>query len=159
MDDILPTSPLVPKYDPTQDAIFVATFVETGDPIIAATRANIQDPSTSIIVTAQRYINRPEIRAAIEVVQSLERDAPVKVTRDSIVESCQSIFEKALTDRQYASATGALKLQAALLGLLEQKITVSHSYKVEEMSNDELLRIINGPPPETIETTYSEVPG
>lgn len=144
-DDVLPTGPIARRYDPAQDAVFVATYVETGDPIIAVTRANIQDQSSSILVTAQHYLGRPEIKAAIEVVQGLERlNAPVRVTRDSIVESCQSVFESAHRDRQYGSAISALKLQAALLGLLEQKVNISYTYKVDDMSNEDLARIAQG---------------
>lgn len=144
MEDVLGGS-LAPKHDPKIDADFVSIYVETGDPLIAAIRAGIQTADSSLIITANRYLARPEIRAAIDVVQSLERSgASVKVTRESIVESCQSVFESAQRDRQYGSAIAALKLQSALLGLLEQKIKVSHSYNVTEMSDTELQRIASG---------------
>ena len=144
MDDIL-GGPPAPTYNPKVDADFVAIYVETGDPLIAATRAGIQTADSSIIITAQRYLNRPEIRAAIDVVQQLDRGAAnVKVTRESIVESCQAVFENAQRDRQYGSAIAALKLQSSLMGLLEQKIKISHSYKVSDMSDAELQRIASG---------------
>lgn len=146
MDDIL-GGDVRPQYDPNTDANFAMIYAETGDPIIAATRAGIQNQSESIIVTAQRYLMRPEIKAAIAVIQQLERETPaIVITRDSIIESCQAVFESAHRDRQYGSAIAALKLQSALKGYLDQKVTVSHDYNIKFMSTAELQRLVSGAP-------------
>jgi len=155
-DDVLGTTAPAPRYDSKKDALFAMTYVETGDPVVAAMRAEIHDGSMSIIATAEHYLARPEIKAAVQVIQTLTRDnAPVKITRESIVESTQTVFEKALTDRQYGSAISALKLQSALLGLLEQKVTVSHNYDVKFMSTSELQRMLDGHP--EIEGQYRDI--
>jgi hypothetical protein len=137
--------PAKPKYNPDKDAIFVMQYVESGDPMVAAIRAGIQEPGCSIFVTIDKMLARPEIQAGIKTVESITRATPTtKVTRDSLVAECHDIYERALVDRQYASATGAIKLKAALLGLLEQHVKVSHTYNIKSMTTAELKRIASG---------------
>lgn len=148
-------TPPKPKYDPDKDAIFVMQYVESGDPMVAAIRANLQEPGCSIFVTIDRMLARPEIQAGIKTVETITKATPAtKQTLDSLVAECHDIYEKALADRQYASATGAVKLKAALLGLLERKISISHSYNVNDMSTAELKRIASG---KVIEGDFMEV--
>ncbi len=138
------------------DAIFVMQYVETGDPMVAAIRAGLQEPGCSIFVTIDRMLARPEIQAGIKTVQDVVAAAPkTKITRESLIAACQDIYEKALGDRQYASARGAIELQARLMGLLEQKVSVSHTYNVRDMTTDELRRIAAGG--SVIEGEYREV--
>lgn len=138
-----------------KDAIFVMQYVETGDPIVAAIRANLQEAGCSIFVTIDRMLARPEIQAGIKTVESITRLLPTaKVTSASLVAEAHDVYEKSLTDRQYASALGAIKLKAALLGLLEQRVNVSHTYNVKDMSTDELRRIAAG---NVLEGDYTDI--
>lgn len=151
-------TPAKVKEKANADAIFVMQYVETGDPMVAAIRAGLQEPGCSIFVTIDKMMARPEIIAGINAVTGVIKATPkTKITRDSLIAACQDIYEKALTDRQYASARGAVELQARLLGLLEQKVSVSHTYNVRDMSTDELRRIAAGG--SVIEGEYHEVPG
>lgn len=141
-----------------REAVFVLQYVETGDPIVAYTRAGLTDQRWPIHVAASKFLQKPEIQASIEAVQKLTHTSvPIKVTRDSLVSSYQDIYEKALADRQYNAASNALKMQAALLGMLDQKITVTHSYKAEDMSDAELLRIINGGGQQIVDGEFKEI--
>jgi len=150
-------TPAKPKYDPDKDAIFVMQYVESGDPMVAAIRAGLQEPGCSIFVTIDKMLARPEIQAGIKTVENITRATPnTKTTRESLVAECHDIYEKALNDRQYASATGAVKLKAALLGMLEQKVSVSHTYNVKDMSTAELKRIAAGT---VLEGDYVDVSG
>lgn len=139
-----------------QAAVFVIQYVETGDPLVAAMRAGLSDDRWPLQVAVEKYMTRPDIKAMIEVTQGLTRTTtPIKITRDSIVAACQDVYEKALTDRQYGSSLAALRLQSALLGLLEQKVSISHSYKPSEMSDAELERIAAGG--RVIDAAFEEV--
>jgi len=148
-------SPPKPKYDPDKDAVFVMQYVETGDPMVAAIRAGIQEAGCSLFVTIDRMLARPEIQAGIRTVEGITRSLPTtKVTRDSLVAEAHDIYEKALGDRQYPSALGAIKMKAALLGLLEQKLLISHTYNVKDMSTAELQRIAAG---KVLEGDYTDI--
>jgi hypothetical protein len=147
--------PPKPRYDPDKDAVFVMQYVETGDPMVAAIRAQLQEPGCSIFVTIDRMLARPEIQAGIKTVETITKATPTtKVTRESLVAECHDIYEKAMIDRQYASATGAIKMKAALLGLLEQRVRVSHDYNVKNMPTADLERIAAG---NVIDGEYSDV--
>jgi hypothetical protein len=163
MEDVtgsnLSTSRADQQEEAERSAVFVIQLVETGDPLVAWMRAGLTDARWPAQVAVEKYMARPDIQAMIEVTKGLTLQvAPVKVTRDSIIAACQDVYEKALTDRQYGSALQALKLQSGLLGLLEQKISVSHSYKAEDMSDAELARIAAGDKP-VIDAHYEDVSG
>lgn len=153
MDDQLPdilggiANGEVKPFEFTNDQLklFILCYVDTADALTAAIRAGLQNPQESIMVTADRLMQMPAVKAGIEAVQGLERTTPfIKVTRDSLVEDCQAVKEKALGDRQYASTIGAIKLQAQLKGFLEEKVRVTHSYDPNKMSDEDLERIANG---------------
>lgn len=142
---MIPDTPSDADEKSDQDAVFVQQYLLTGDPITACIRAGIRDPRYPITVMADRQMKKPEIAAAIKALAKIDAaGAPMEVTRESIVADMEDVYGKALTDGQYASAIGAKRMQAMLLGYMDQKLTINHSFKVEHMSDEQLLRIAAG---------------
>lgn len=129
----------------TPDAIFVREFVKTGDAMLATSRAGLNDSRYTLSVLAEHHLRRPEIQAAIEIARELNRDARpsgVVYTRELIIEDLERLHQEAKSDGAYAPAISAKKVQAQLLGLLDQTVNVRHSVEPREMSTDELRRRI-----------------
>ena len=129
----------------TPDAIFVREYVKTGDAMLATSRAGLNDSRYTLSVLAEHHLRRPEIQAAIEIAKALARDArPVvtEYTRELILEDLERLHQEARVDGMYAPAISAKKVQAQLLGYLDQTVNVRHSVEPREMSTDELRRKI-----------------
>jgi len=93
-------------------------------------------------VVANRQLQKPEIVAALKALERIATSMqPLEVTRDSVVADMQDVYEKALQDGQYASAIGAKKLQSMLLGMLQTNISITHGFKPELMTDEQLMRI------------------
>jgi hypothetical protein len=163
----------------TPDAIFVREYVRHGDEILAVNRAGLTDSRYSLSVVAEYHLGRPEIQAAIAIQRELAKEnAAIKrrllggYSRELIVEDLETLHLKAKEDGAYAPAISAKKVQAQLLGFLDQTVNIRHSVVPREMTTDELrLRIaeLSGvagelPPPDLdrpaiIEAEYVEVKG
>ena len=129
----------------TPDAIFVREFVKTGDAMLATSRAGLNDSRYTLSVLAEHHLRRPEIQAAIEIAKELSRDAkPSRMgyTRELIIEDLERLHRDARDDGMYAPAISAKKVQAQLLGYLDQTVNVRHSVEPREMTTDELRRKI-----------------
>lgn len=129
----------------TPDAIFVREYVKTGDAMLATSRAGLNDSRYTLSVLAEHHLRRPEIQAAIEIAKELNRDARpsrMEYTRDLIIEDLERLHRDARDDGMYAPAISAKKVQAQLLGYLDQTVNVRHSVEPREMSTDELRRKI-----------------
>lgn len=129
----------------TPDAVFVREYVKTGDAMLATSRAGLNDSRYTLSVLAEHHLRRPEIQAAIEIAKELNRDARpsgVHYTRDLIIEDLERLHRDARDDGAYAPAISAKKVQAQLLGYLDQTVNVRHSMEPREMSTDELRRRI-----------------
>jgi len=132
-----------------RDAVFIEQYRKTGDAVTACVRAGIRDPRYPITVIAERTLARPEIQSALKSMEKLDNPlVPLQVTRESIIADFEEIFQRALSDGQYASATGAKRMQAHILGLMEQKINVTSSVNVTHMSTDALMRYLDNNPPD-----------
>lgn len=124
--------------------IFVEQYLKTGNAMIACSRAGIRDPRYPMEVTAERTLQRPDIQFLIKAFGKLQvPEQPIEVTRETNIVDMQTVYEKALEDRQYGSAISAKKLQSLLMGVLTQNINVTHRHTVDNMSDDELMRIAN----------------
>lgn len=129
----------------TPDAIFVREYVKTGDAMLATSRAGLNDSRYTLSVLAEHHLRRPEIQAAIEIARELtrnERPVAAEYTRDLIIEDLERLHQEAKNDGAYAPAISAKKVQAQLLGYLDQTVNVRHSVEPREMSTDELRRRI-----------------
>ena len=129
----------------TPDAVFVREYVRTGDAMLATSRAGLNDSRYTLSVLAEHHLRRPEIQAAVQIAKALARDArPVvtEYTRELILEDLERLHLKASDDGMYAPAISAKKVQAQLLGYLDQTVNVRHSVEPREMTTDELRRKI-----------------
>ena len=129
----------------TPDAVFVREYVKTGDAMLATSRAGLNDSRYTLSVLAEHHLRRPEIQAAIEITRELHkgsRSVPAEYTRDLIIEDLEKLHQKASDDGAYAPAISAKKVQAQLLGYLDQTVNVRHSVEPREMTTDELRRRI-----------------
>ena len=125
-----------------KDAVFVEQYRLTGDAVQACIRAGIRDARYPITVVANRQLQKPEIVAALKALERIETSMqPLEVTRDIIVADMETVFQRALDDGQHASAIGAKKLQSMLLGLLQTNISVTHGFRPEMMTDEQLMRI------------------
>jgi phage terminase small subunit len=146
-----------PDFNDDQLKAFILCYMDTADPLAAAIRAGLQNAEESVMTTADRLMRHPAVKAGIAAVETLTRDGQViRVTRDSLVEDCQAVKEKALTDRQYTSTLGAIKLQAQLKGFLEEKVRVTHQYDPKKMSDEELERIASND--KAIDVPFETIP-
>lgn len=124
------------------DSVFCREYLATGSAKQAVIRAGIVDSQYSIDVVARRTLERPEIQAAIAVLRDLGvKREPVVVTRDLILDESQVLYEVAKESGQVSAGVSALKLQAQLLGLLDQTVTVNHTMAVTELPLSELRRL------------------
>ena len=129
----------------TPDAVFVREYVRTGDAMLATSRAGLNDSRYTLSVLAEHHLRRPEIQAAIEIAKQLNRDVRplgMEYTRELILEDLERLHQDARVDGAYAPAISAKKVQAQLLGYLDQTVNVRHSVEPREMSTDELRRRI-----------------
>lgn len=159
----------------TPDAIFVREYVRTGDEILAVSRAGLNDSRYALSVVAEYHLARPEIQAAISIQRELSKDLETArrrmlggYSRELILDDLENLHQKAKEDGAYAPAISAKKVQAQLMGYLDQTVHITHSVEPREMSTDELRRRIaelsgnSLPPPEVerpaiIEGEYTEV--
>lgn len=145
--------------DADRDSTFVQVFVQTNDPVAACIRAQIRDYRYDIREVARRQLARPEIQAAIAAVKKLmPSKEDVEITLDSIVADLEHIHQEAVSDRDYTPAIAAKKLQAQMRGYLQENINITHTMRVEDMSNDELKRFLKKQPTIDGEFTAAAAP-
>jgi hypothetical protein len=131
----------------TPEAVFVREYVEHGDAMLATNRAGLQDSRYRLHVTAERILGRPEIQDAIRAERVLQSQQPrrrVEYTRELLMDDMQRISEAAYGEGNYPAAISAKKLQAQLAGMLEQTLNVTHRMAVNELSDEQLMKIVTG---------------
>lgn len=60
------------KRKAEQDRVFVETYARSNDPLLAIIKSEIRDYRYSLEYVAQRQLARPEIKAAIIVMQAAQ---------------------------------------------------------------------------------------
>jgi len=129
----------------TPDAVFVREYVKTGDALLAVSRAGLGDSRYALSVVAEYHLGRPEIQAAIAIQRDLaktEKRREEGYTLDLILDDLENLHQKAKEDGAYAPAISAKKVQAQLLGYLDQTVNIRHSVVPREMTTDELRQRI-----------------
>lgn len=144
--------------NPHADATFVAEFLRTNDPIKACVAAGFLDPQYRAEDCAATVMARAEIAAAIQSGRALavSRVKNGTYTVKRLQDDMEDVFQSSLKDGKYPAAIAAKRLQAELGRLLKQEIEVTHTHKVEDMTTDQLMRIVNKKPV-TIEGESQEV--
>jgi hypothetical protein len=143
MESVLPTDSRVADEKAKREVTFCEEYVRTGDAVTAVIRAGIRATNFPVEIVARNLLNRPDIQI---VIATLERhgganDAPVEITRESVIADAQNVFEEAMRAGRFESAIGAKRLQSALLGFLVERKEITLIKGASEMTNDELRRI------------------
>lgn len=137
----------ITTLDPTM--VFVKEYVATGDALAACITADIRylDDMETLYpraVIAQRMLEKPEVQAAIKAVRMIQNSPdPVEITHRSIAADMEKVFAEAMRTEDFKAAISAKNLQANVLGLLEQKISFTMHKSVIDMTDEELIAIIN----------------
>lgn len=157
-----PAFPLPPGYElaklqlSEQDSLFVELYRQTGDAMASAVRAKMSDPRWPIDVLASRTLDRAEIREAIRLLDLYEQQKqeaeirakreptvrqPVTVTKDTLIANLEDVRGQAMEAKAFGAAIASVKVAASLLGLLKSEVNVNFRMTVEEMPDEELLKI------------------
>jgi hypothetical protein len=137
----------LPTTDPEDEsdklAIFVEHYRRTSDAVASVQRAGMRDLRFDIRVFAERTLARQEVQDALRGMGEIDPNvsAPMEITRESLINDMQEIYDKALTDGQYASAIQSKRLQAHLTGHLVEEVKITHSYDVKQMTDAQLEQI------------------
>ncbi len=130
--------------DAAKDAAFVAEFIRTGDKVTAAAKAGILDPMHEASDIADEMLRRPEIVVAVQAARAA-MSTRVKgglVTRETINSDVEDVFQGAMNAGKFPAAVSALRLKAELNSLLEQRIEVTHTMRIEDMDTATLMKLV-----------------
>lgn len=148
-----------PDTTPQKDAVFIESYFNSGDAVAACVEAGIQMVEWPVTIVAKAMLDRVEIQAAIATLKRLRKDGVTsqQITRDSIVADMQSLFEtwKAVDPK---AALAAKRLQAELLSLLDKNININVKHSADQMSEAQLMAIINQKPIDGEYTDVTDVP-
>lgn len=123
------------------EQMFVNEYLRSGDGALAVVRSGIRNGSGPDKI-AEELLSQPHIRLAIEGADPQDH-AIVKLTKDSVKEDIYSIKDKAVREGRYSEALGALKLISDLEGFRSVKVEVEHKRSVKDMTDDELLEVLD----------------
>lgn len=148
---------------PEVDTIFAMEYVrhkhEPTAGVIACIKANIRDRDCHISMTADRMLKRPEIKTAIALLEKTYKSAVTEdVSVQTITSNLERLAQRAEEDRQYPAAIAAQKLIAQLHKLLDTNISMTITHKAEEMTTDQLMKIVSKSAPVTINGDFTETP-
>lgn len=140
-------------------AVFVQEYVKhESQPdagVIAVIRSCLRGPFVPAVM-AERTLARPEVQAAITAARSFYKPrTTTDVTPQSLTDDLETVFQKAIDDKQYAPAINAKRLQADLYGLTKTTVDVNITHRVEDMSTAELQRIAARA--KTVDAEFTEV--
>lgn len=133
-----------------QDAVFVEEFLrhegrDDAAAIVAYKRAGFVEPQWPMAIAAERHLKRlkPAIDAARKTFTTAIKN---ERSRDSILADLDDIYDSALKDKDHSAAINAKRLEAQLQGFLEDKVSVTHKMEIGQLSDEQLLRVINRKP-------------
>lgn len=139
--------------DPKQ-VLFCEEYARTGDAMLAITKAGIRSYEYTLPVLAQQLLAREDIRAAITAIKAASTPINIEVTRDTIIEDFQQIYQKAMDDSKLADAINAKRAQATVLGVMVVKTEITHKRSTKEMSDEELEKIARG---DAVDVSFEDV--
>lgn len=105
----------------------------------AAKRAGYSGTANVLKVTANRTLNKPNVKAAVEA-KLKKALAGAEVTVESIIRRLTLLGEEARSDGQYASAVRCAELQGKYLKMFTDRI--EHVGTIEDVSTEQLLALL-----------------
>ena len=130
--------------DVERDAIFVKVYLQTGDGLDACKRAGFVVHGYDDRTVAEYMLDRCDIQEAVKAAKESKarKPASVDITRESIISDLDAIHQSAMVDKEYAPAIAAKKLQAQLMGVLQESVQVTHKMDVTRMTDEQLMKLI-----------------
>ena len=130
--------------DIERDAIFVKIYLQTGDGLDACKRAGFVINGYDDRTVAEYLLDRLDIQAALQLAKESQNYKPavVEITRESIISDLDTIHQSAMFDKDYTPAIAAKKLQAQLMGVLQENVQVTHKMDVTRMTDEQLINMI-----------------
>jgi hypothetical protein len=130
--------------DVERDAMFVKVYLQTGDGLDACKRAGFIINGYDDRTVAEYLLDRCDIQEAIKIAKESKgkKPASVDITRESIISDLDAIHQSAMIDKDYTPAIAAKKLQAQLMGVLQETVQVTHKMDVTRMTDDQLMKLI-----------------
>lgn len=119
---------------------FVDEFLKTGNAAEAVVHSGIRDGRGPVAI-AEDLLARPDIREIIEKAPVSER-AVVELDKKTVLAEIQEVQEKAMAENRYSEALSALKIKTDILGFKTTKVEVTHNKSIKDMSDAELLEIL-----------------
>lgn len=119
---------------------FVDEFLKTGNAAQAVVHSGIRDGRGPVAI-AEDLLTQPHIKEAIESAPASER-AIVELDKNTVLAEVQEVQEKAMAENRYSEALSALKLKTDILGFKTTKVEISHNKSIKDMSDAELLEIL-----------------
>jgi len=119
---------------------FVSEFLKTGNAALAVVHSGIRDGRGPDKI-AESLLMREDIRAAIESAAPMETPV-VALDKDVVLAEIQEIQDLARGENRYSEALNAIKLKTDVLGLRTTKVEVVHNKSIKDMSDDDLLAIL-----------------
>lgn len=129
-----------------QDVVFVQELVRNKDKddaaIIAYRRAGYWEPAFPVVVAAERHLQRPEIQTALaKAMEQFKPQISGDRSRDSLLADTDKVFESALAAKDHAAAINAKRLQAQVMGWLQENVSVTHRLEITQLSDQQLEKI------------------
>ena len=130
--------------DAERDAMFVKVYLQTGDGLDACKRAGFIVNGYDDRTVAEYLLDRCDIQEAIKLARENKGSKPaaVEITRESIISDLNDIHKQAMVDGDYTPAIAAKKLQAQLMGVLQENVQVTHKMDVTRMTDEQLMKLI-----------------
>lgn len=149
-EDILGGKPVKllapPSGKPTPEMVFAEAYVRNGkDGAAAVRKAGLQDTRYSMSYVVRQLLERPDVQAYINAAEELaevNRDVG-QYTREYFLHNLHDVNRRALETGQLASAISATKLQAQLLGMLDQTVNVNHQVSARDLSLSDLRSMVS----------------
>lgn len=128
-----------------KETIFCREYARSGDALEALTIAGIENEGAiqySRKTLADMLLARDDIQAAIKALRAIEQTTvDIETTHRSISQDMDVVFGAAMKKEDFKAAIAAKRLQADVLGLLEQRIHITSHKTIDQMSTEELRRI------------------
>lgn len=130
------------------ETIFCQEYAKSGDALDAFVTAGLAaDPGSEMQygkrVLADLLLQRADIQAAIKAIRAMDQAIEqIETTHRSIAADMERVFAEAMKGEDFKAAISAKTLQANVLGLLEQKISITGHKSVTDMTDAELLAIM-----------------
>ena len=130
----------IPWEDPDRLRDFAREYARSNNALIAGQKARVANPQYRLEVWTQRLLKRADVQTYIAEARAEGLDKPRQVTRETIADDLQEVFERALPEGAFAAAVTAKKTQAEVLGLMEKNVRVTFGRDVKELTMEDLER-------------------